>query len=158
MSASLIHDIAPIGSIVAWSDNSPRPPERHKKKLAAWKTRNGQGRLVRKHGERVHGGYVSRPDFTVHEGDIGSQATIVMRVFRTFSIDSDLAFKVIERPAIGAVRIFDRPGESAELIHLAADRKAAEEWLSRHGYPRAVLEEVTADEVGADVVEGRAAA
>lgn len=158
MSASLIHDIAPIGSILAWSDGTPRPPERHRKKLAAWKTRNGQGRLVAKQGKRVRGSFVSRPDFRVHEGDYGSNATIVLRVFRTFSIDSDLTFKVIERPAVGAVRIFDRPGESAELVHVAVDRQAAEAWLGRHGYLGAVLEEVTADEVGADVVEGRAAA
>lgn len=158
MSASLIHDIAPIGSIVAWSDNSPRPPERHRNKLAEWKTRNGKGRLLRKNGERGCGAFVLRPDFTIHEGDFGSNATIVLRVFRTFSIDSDLTFKVVERPAVGAVRIFNRPGDGAELVHLAADRQAAEEWLSRHGYPHALLEEVTADEVGADVVEGRAAA
>jgi len=27
MSASMIFDLAPIGSIVAWSDGAPRPPE-----------------------------------------------------------------------------------------------------------------------------------
>ena len=41
---------------------------------------------------------------------------------------------------------------------LDADRRAAEEWLARHGHPNAVLEEVTADEVAADHVEGRVAA
>lgn len=65
---------------------------------------------------------------------------------------------VIERPAIGSCRVFDRPGERAELVHLAANGDAAGEWLSRHGYPHAVLEIVTADEVAADVVEGRVAA
>ncbi|HQS50167.1 MAG TPA: hypothetical protein PK706_27625, partial [Xanthobacteraceae bacterium] len=65
---------------------------------------------------------------------------------------------ILERPAIGAVRIFDRAGPGAELVQLAAHRRAAEEWLSRHGYSRAVLEEVTADEVGADIVEGRVVA
>ncbi|RNJ41439.1 hypothetical protein B5V01_00005 [Mesorhizobium erdmanii] len=36
MSAQLIYDLVPLGSIVNYSDGSPRPPERHRKKLAAW--------------------------------------------------------------------------------------------------------------------------
>lgn len=158
MSAHMIFDNASIGSLIAWSDNSPRPPERFRKQLSAWETRNGKGRLISKHGERTIGGFASRPDFTVHEGDLGSNATIVLSVFRTFSVDSDLTFKVLERPAVGSVRIFDRRGEGAELAHLAENREEADAWLQTHGYPRAVLEVVTADEVAADQVEGRAAA
>ncbi len=40
--------LAPIGSILKWSDGTPRPPERHRKKLSAWKTSNSSGRLIRK--------------------------------------------------------------------------------------------------------------
>ncbi|WP_454858512.1 hypothetical protein [Rhizobium binxianense] len=158
MSASLIFDIAPIGSLVAWSDGTVRPPERHRKKLSAWKSRNSQGRLIRKKNGRATGSYVAAPDFTIHEGDFGSAGTIVLRVFRTFSIDSDLTFKVVERPALGSVRIFDRPGAGAELVHLAASRTDAETWLTKHRHPLAVLEEVTADEIVKAAVEGRAAA
>lgn len=158
MSASLIYDLAPIGSIVAWSDGTPRPPERHKKKLAAWKNHNSKGRLIRKQGKRGVGNVSLSPDFTLHEGDFGGGGVIAIRIHRTFSLDSELAFKVIERPVPGSVRVFDRAGVSAELVHLATNRRAAEEWLTRHGYPKAVLEEVTADEVAADHVEGRAAA
>lgn len=144
MSASLVYDLVPIGSIVSWSDGTPRPPERFKKKLAAWRTNNGSGRLVRKQGPRLTGTYSAPACFTIHEGDHGSAGTIVLRVFRTFDVEtSRLMFSVIERPAIGSVRIFDRAGEGAELVHLAADRAAADDWLSRHGYPHAVLEEVT---------------
>jgi len=156
MSASLIFDIVPIGSIVAWSDGTPQPPERHRKKLSAWKTRNSQGRLVRKQAGRATGSYVALPDFTIHENDFGSAGTIVLRVFRTFSIDSDLTFKVVDRPAPGSVRVFDRPG--GELVHLAAGHVDAEGWLKQHGYPDAVLEEVKADEGSAFAGEGRAAA
>ena len=158
MSTSLIYDLAPIGSIVAWSDSAPRPPERFRKKLAAWKTCNSQGRLIRKEDARMRGGYASPAYFTLHEGDLGANGVIAIRVHRTFSLDSNLTFKVIERPKAGCVRIFDRAGENAELVHLAEHRQAADEWLTRHGYPHAVLEEVTADEVAADHVEGRAAA
>lgn len=40
MSAHTIFDNAPIGSIVAWSDGTPQPPTRFRKKLAAWQSSN----------------------------------------------------------------------------------------------------------------------
>jgi hypothetical protein len=144
MSASLVFNLVPIGSVVSWSDGTPRPPERHKKKLGAWKTRNSSGRLIRKQASQTRGTYTAPACFTIHEGDYGSNGTVVLKVFRTFDVGaSTLSFAVVERPAIGSVRIFDRPGEGAELVHLAADRQAAEEWLLRHRHPQAVLEEVT---------------
>ncbi|ENN83795.1 hypothetical protein RHSP_41057 (plasmid) [Rhizobium freirei PRF 81] len=158
MSASLIFDIVPIGSTVAWSDGTPRPPERHRKKLSAWKNRNSQGRLIRKQAGRTTGTYVAQPDFTIHEGDLGNHGTIVIRVHRTFGIDSNLIFKVLERPALGSVRVFDRPGAGAELVHIAVSRADAEAWLTKHRHPLAVLEEVTADEIAASAGEGRVAA
>lgn len=157
MSASLIFDIVPIGSIVSWSDGTPRPPDRHRKKLSAWKGNNSTGRLIRKQGERVTGQFTMPASFTLHEGDHGANGVIVIRVHRTFPVNSSLRFVVLERPAIGSVRIFDRPGDDAELVHLADSSQEAEEWLSRHGHPRAVMQDVTADEVAADSVEGRAA-
>ncbi len=158
MSASLIYDLAPIGSIVAWSDGNPRPPERFKKKLAAWQTRNSSRRLIRKEGPRQSGNYASPGYFTLHEADFGGRNTVVMRIHRTFGLDSDLTFNVLARPALGSVRLFDRAGANAELVHLADTREAAAAWLKEHGYPNAVLDEVTADEVAAAHVEGRVAA
>ncbi|RWF14957.1 hypothetical protein [Mesorhizobium sp.] len=148
---------APIGSLIAWSDDTSRPPERHRKKLSQWQTSNSRGRLIRKQGERAVGSISLPASFTLHEADYGSGGVIAIRVHRTFSADSRLRFTVLERPAIGAVRVLDRPGEDAELVYLARDRADAEEWLTRHGYPNAVLDDVTADEIAADVVEGRAA-
>ncbi len=156
MSAHTVFSAA-IGSLISWSDGTPCPPERHSKKLAVWKMRNSSGRLIRKEDPRTLGSYTAPASFTLHEGDIGRRGTIVVTILRTFGIDSTLAFTVIERPPIGSVRVFDRPGPSHDLIHLAADREAAEAWLKLHRHPMAVLEEVTADEVAADHVEGRAA-
>ncbi len=73
-------------------------------------------------------------------------------------MESRLHFTIVEHPAVGSVRVFDRAGDDAELVHLATNEADAKEWLTRHGYPHAVLEDVTADEVGADIVEGRAVA
>lgn len=157
MSASLIYDLAPIGSIVAWCDGTPRPPERFKKKLAAWQTRNSSGRLICKEGPRQSGNYASPGHFTLHEANFGGKNTVVIRIHRTFGLDSNLTFKVLERPALGSIRVFDRAGVNAELLHLTDNREAAAAWLKEHGYPNVVLEEVTADEVAASHVEGRAA-
>ncbi|QDG94465.1 hypothetical protein NIBR502774_18095 (plasmid) [Rhizobium sp. NIBRBAC000502774] len=159
MSASLVFKLVPIGSVVSWSDGTPRPPERHRKKLAAWKTRNSSGRLIRKQPTQTRGTYTALDCFNIHEGDHGSNGTIVLRVFRTFDVEAcSLSFAVVERPAIGSVRIFDRAGEGAELVYVAPDRLSAERWLTSHRHPHALLEDVTADESAADVVEGRTAA
>lgn len=48
MSAQTIFDTAPLGSVIRYSDGQPKPPESHRKKLAAWTDRNGVGRLVKK--------------------------------------------------------------------------------------------------------------
>lgn len=157
MSAQSIFDHAPLGAIIRYSDGTPRPPERHRRKLQAWQRRNNTGRLVKKqHATRV-GDTAIAVSFTLHEGDYGTKAVIVLKVFKTFSIDSDLDFTVIELPAIGSVLVVSRPGDAGELVHVAGSREAADEWLSRHGYPDAVLHEVTADELATSDIEGRAA-
>ena len=158
MSAHMIFDHAPIGAVVAWSDGTPRPPERHRRKLEAWKTNNSQGRLIRKQGGRDAGTHDPHTSFTLHEADYGAGGAIAIRVHRTFSLGSSLRFTIIERPEVSSVRVFDRPGDHAELVHLAPHRAGAEQWLSEHGYPNAILDEVTADEAAPDAVEGRAAA
>ena len=94
----------------------------------------------------------------MHEGDFGQAGTIVVSVRRTYSVESDLRFEIVERPAIGMIRVLQDHGDGPELLHLARDSDAAERWLASDRYSRAYLEEVSADEVGADVVEGRTAA
>ena len=94
----------------------------------------------------------------MHEGDFGEGGIIVISVRRTWSVESSLRFEIVERPSIGMVRVLQDLGDSPELLHLARDHEAAERWLASNSYTRAYLEEVSADEVGADVIEGRAAA
>ena len=123
MSAQLIYDLAPLGSIVRYSDGTPRPPERHRRKLAAWENRNSGGRLIRKQAERRIGNATLPASVTLHQGDYGTGAVIVLRVHQTFSVKSELRFIVTERPIVGAVRILDRAGDDAELA--AYRRRAA---------------------------------
>lgn len=158
MSAHIVYDSAPLGSVIRYSDGTARPPARFRKKLSAWESRNGTGRLIRKEPPRSRATYSSPACFTLHEGDFGQDGIIVVSVRRTWSVETDLRFEIEERPAIGMVRVLQDLGDSPELLHLARDRDAAERWLASNPYSRAYLEEVSADEVGADFVEGRAAA
>jgi hypothetical protein len=158
MSAIQIYHHAPLGSLVRYSDGEPKPPARFTKKLADWASRNGVGRLVRKEPARERPTYSAPCYFTLHEGDFGQGGIILVTVMRTYSVDSTLTFQVLERPAIGMVRVIQPIGDGSELLHLAESREAAELWLAKNQYRNARLEEVTADEVSADVVEGRAAA
>lgn len=158
MSAHIVYDSAPLGSVIRYSDGAPKPPTRFRKKLSAWESRNGTGRLVKKEPPRSRATYSSPACSTLHDGDFGEGGIIVISVRRTWSVESSLRFEIVERPSIGMVRVLQDLGDSPELLHLARDHEAAERWLASNSYSRAYLEEVSADEVGADVIEGRAAA
>jgi len=157
MSAQHIYVSAPLGSIIRYSDGTPKPPARFKRKLAAWENNNSGGRLVRKTPSRDMPSCFLPAGITLHQGDFGSAGVVVLRVYKTFSVHCALKFIVTEPPKPGSVRVLDREGEAAELLHLAADRTAAEAWLAAHRHPGAVLEDVTTDEVAAAAIEGRAA-
>ena len=158
MSAHTIYDWASLGSVIRYFDGTPKPPARIRKKLSAWESRNGTGRLVKKEPPLERPTYTSPACFTLHEGDFGQGGVIVVSVRRTWSVESDLRFEVVERPAIGMVRVLQNLGGNPELLHLARHREAAERWLACNHCSQAYLEEVLADEVGADAIEGRTAA
>jgi hypothetical protein len=71
----------------------------------------------------------------------------VLTARRTYAIDSDLRFAIVERPAIGSVRNLQEYRDNAEPLR----RESAERWLTQHRYSN----EVTEDEVGADGIAGR---
>ncbi|WP_257541718.1 hypothetical protein [Sphingobium sp. CFD-1] len=158
MSAHIIHDTAPLGALIRYTDHAPKPPARFTKKLAAWERRNGVGRLVKKEPARERPTYSSPASITLHEGNFASAGVILVTVMRTHSVDSDLSFEIAERPVVGMVRVIRDSAGNSELVHLAESREAAELWLAKNRHSAARLEEVTAEEIGADVVEGRAAA
>ena len=158
MSAHIVYDSAPLGSVIQYSDGTPRPPARFRKKLSAWQSRNGTGHLMKKEPPRTRATSSSPAYFTLHEGDFGEGGVVVISVRRTYSVESDLRFQIVERPSIGMVRVLQDLGDSPELLHLARDREAAGRWLASNRYSRAYLEEVSADDVGADIIEGRTAA
>ncbi|MFX4697690.1 hypothetical protein ABTB21_19450, partial [Acinetobacter baumannii] len=88
MSAQSIFDDAPLGAIIQFSDCAARPPARFTKKLAAWENHNGRGRLVRKAPACTVGNHTSPASFSLHLNDYGSAGVVVLKVFKTFSVDS----------------------------------------------------------------------
>ncbi len=150
MSAHNVYDNAPLGSLIRYSDGTPKPPVRFNKKLARWQNRNGVARLVKKEPHRDRPTYTSPARITLHEGDFASAGVVLVTVLRTHSVDSDLRFEIIERPAIGAVCILQDHAGAAELLHLAENRDAAERWLGQHHHSNVRLEDVTGDEVAVD--------
>lgn len=67
MSAHIVHDTAPLGSLIRYFDGTPKPPARFSKKLAAWERRNGIGRLVKTEAARERPTYSSPASITLHE-------------------------------------------------------------------------------------------
>lgn len=158
MFAHIVYDTAPLGALIRYSDGAPRPPARFAKKLAAWERRNGIGRLVRKEPARDRPAYCVPASIILNEGNFASASLIIVTFMREHSLDSNLRYEIVGRPSIGMVRVLLPVGDNIELLHLADSREAAELWLAKNHHANARLEEVTADEVGADVIEGRAAA
>jgi hypothetical protein len=80
MSAQTIYDTVPLGSLVRYFDGTPRPPERFRRKLAAWENTNNGGRLVRKSAPHTVGTHTTPASVTLHQGDFGSACVIVLKV------------------------------------------------------------------------------
>lgn len=134
-----------------------RSPARFTRKVAYWEIGNRVGRLVCKEPAEDDGWFSAPACITLEEGQLDRNGVLVVTARYCHAIDNGQSYVVIERPAVGMVRIVKPFHQTIELLHLAADRAAAELWLEEHPDPDVSFEEVTADEVGADVVEGRTA-
>lgn len=129
--ARMIYAEAALGSLVAFADGTPRPPDRFRRKLRDWETRNGRGRLVGRSCAWRAGG----PDsFTLHMGDYGSDGLIVLIVNRTYATDSTLTFSVEQPPAPGTVQVITERDGREELVHRCGLRPEAEAWAARNSY------------------------
>jgi len=146
MSAKLIYDSAPLGSIIRFSNGEPRPPERFKRKVAAWETENGSGRLIECTPSYEGGSYRAPANFTLQIGSYGSHGVVVLVVRRVCSVDSPLHFEIAERPKPGMVRVLTSFQGRDELQHLADDMTSARAWLSEHGYSGARFDVVGEDD------------
>lgn len=153
MSAQHIFD-APLGSLIAFSNGEPRPPERFRRKLALWEQCNGTGRLT----ERSPASGNSPASFALHLRDYGSQGVIVMKVRRIYTLDSALHFEIVETPRSGMVRVITSFAGRDELLYLAPVVATAEAWMASHHYSNMRAEIVgDADPAAQPSIQGRAA-
>lgn len=148
MSATTIIATAPLGALIRYTDGSPKPPARFTKKLAAWERSNGIGRLVKMEPPKPYPTWTAPASFTLHEGNFSSDGVILVTIMRNHSADSALTFDIVEVPQPGQVKILLDFGGATGLLHLAANRVAAELWIAREGYRNARLEAVSASDVG----------
>lgn len=158
MSALNIYERAPIGAIISWKDGKPQPLPSETEALAAWRQQNGAGRLVGKTSRFVMGQSRQPVDVIVMFEPRGYDDRSDEPEFSRFPVESDLSFSIVECPPVGSCRIFNGSDENAEMLHLASSKAHAQVWINNLGSRHMVMTEVTADEIAAEHIEGRAAA
>lgn len=118
--------VAQLGDLIRFSDGAPRPPERFNKKLSAWKNRNDVGTLTKIDTDGSH------PSFTLHMGDLGAGGVILMRVYRTYGLDSDLTFTIERKAQPGSYICCRQFRGTADVQEITPDRDKVDAWRSRN--------------------------
>jgi len=136
MSISTLFKTAPLGATILVSNGQPRPHARFNRKLARWEMENYSGVLI-----AVEAGHGHRPTLSIRKGELVDEP--IAYVHR-YGLDTSLRFDVQRRPTPGSVRVLAKGRR--ELLHLAANRDAAEKWAAASNYANAVLEDVTEPE------------
>lgn len=136
MTATDLAAHAPLGAVIRFSDFTPAPPLRFKRKHAEWARNNSTGRLL----SVRQGATPSDTTITLHMGDYGSHGVIVISTRKTFMGTSALRFSIIERPLPGSVAIIKEYGAERELLHLASSLEAAQSWLASNPHRGAKLQ------------------
>lgn len=140
LTAQYVFDNAPLGAVVRFSDGTPRPPDRFKNKLRAWKSNNGDGMLV----EKTPASDRFPATIKLHTGDFGSSGIVVMRTYVCYLVTDPRRFEIASVPPAGTVRILDCAHKRTELQHLAPDIAAAQRWIADNNGSGYELETVTA--------------
>jgi hypothetical protein len=139
LSAQQLYDAGPLGALIRFSDGAAEPPQRHRRKHAAWRSSNGTGRLVRKAPQKQG----LPASFTLHVGDFGSDDVTVVKAYRVFAVTSPLSFAIVDKPRPGQVALLHDDLGMPTLVHLADTEADAQAWLAAH--PRDNLRRVPAE-------------
>jgi len=128
LSAQQLYDTGPLGALIRFSDGAAEPPQRHRRKHAAWRSSNGTGRLVRKAPQKQ----ALPASFTLHVGDFGSADVTVVKAYRVFAVTSPLSFAILDKPRPGQVALLHDDLGMPTLVHLADTEADARAWLAAH--------------------------
>ena len=115
LSAQQLYDAGPLGALVRFSDDAAEPPQRHRRKHAAWRSSNGTGRLVRKVPEKP----ALPASFTLHVGDFGTADVTVVKAYRVIAVTSPLYLAILDKPRPGQVALLHDDLGVPTLVHLA---------------------------------------
>jgi hypothetical protein len=136
MTAAELAAQAPLGALIRFSDFTPEPPNRFKRKHAEWSRNNNTGRLICVRTGKAD----SETTITLHMGDYGAHGVIVISTRKTFMGHSSLRFAILEHPATGSVGIISDHGSERELLHLASTHDQAQDWLASNPHRTATLQ------------------
>ncbi len=128
LSAQQLYDAGPLGALIRFSDGAAEPPQRHRRKHAAWRSSNGTGRLVRKAPQKQG----LPASFTLHVGDFGTADVTVVKAYRVFAVTSPLSFAILDKPRPGQVALLHDDLGMPTLVHLADTQADAQAWLAAH--------------------------
>jgi hypothetical protein len=128
LSAQQLCDAGSLGALIRFSDGAVEPPQRHRRKHAAWRSSNGTGRLVRKAPQKQG----LPASFTLHVGDFGTDDVTVVKAYRVFAVTSPLSFAIVEKPRPGQVALLHDDLGMPTFIHLADTEADARAWLAAH--------------------------
>jgi hypothetical protein len=133
LSAREIYDIAPLGSLIRFSDGTPEPPARHRRKHTAWLSNNGAAGLVRK----TPADHLSGPSFALHLDSFGGGDVTVVEAYRIITMASTLSYAILERPRPGQAAVLQDESGIHSLVHLADTEDDAARWLDAHPHRNA---------------------
>jgi len=115
--------LAPLGARVAFTDGTPRPPERFNKKLATWKGNNAEGFFV---GVTPNDGKPWSSDSFVLQTRSGP----FLIVNQHFDAKTTKTFEVTP-PAPGTILAYGDFGGRIEIKHVWANIEQARDWAGR---------------------------
>lgn len=156
MSAYHVYENAPLGSLIRFSDGTPKPSDEVASEFKTWRKRNGTGLLAKREPSPELRSWAPPASITLRTLDLDGPGTGDSGLL-TFSVDSDLRFEIVERPKSGTFRVLRGSDSEVELLDIASDLAEAERYLSAYPPAELLIEEATVDERAADEVEGRSA-
>ena len=127
LTARQLYDLAPFGAVVAFSNNQPKPPAHHKKKLQHWQYENSKGRFEKTEAGTTIGNVTLEPGFTL----LRHESTII-KMYCTYSaLSLKYTYSIISVPEPGSIIRWTKYGDNKELQEIYSSLEAFREKSQR---------------------------
>lgn len=119
----------PLGAVVSFSDGTPRPPERHKRKLRDWERNNGTGELVEVLAKRTD------KEWDADTFTLQTYTSDVLTVNRPVNVPtSPLEYEIVKRAEPGTILAYRASEGRITVTHIWPTQQAALAWARRRSY------------------------